>query len=76
MGHILSKEGIQVDPKKIQSIVKVKTPVNLKETSRFVGKIKWHNRNLRYLSDICSPVSHLTKKGIDFLWSDAQEKAF
>ena len=43
LGHILSEEGIQVDPRKIQTIIKAKQPVNLKETSRFVGQIKWHN---------------------------------
>ena len=65
-----------MDPRKIQSILNAKSPTDLKASSRFVGQIKWHSRHLRYLSDVCAPLSHLTKKGVDFLWIEAQEKAF
>ena len=76
MGHILSEEGIQIDLQKIQSILKAKSPVNLKENGRVAGQVKWHNTCLRYLLDVCAPLSHLIKKGMDFVWFAAQEKAF
>ena len=76
LGHILSQERIQVDPRKIQSILNAKCPTALKTSSRFVGQIKWHTRHLRHLSDVSAPLSHLPKKGVDFLWAQAQEKSF
>ena len=43
---------------------------------RFLGQIKWHCRYLRYLANICAPLSHLTKKNIPYVWGEAQNKAF
>ena len=57
-----------IDGDKIEVIQKVKPPQNVKELQRFVGQIKWHGRNLRYLADVMAPLSHLTKKDIDYVW--------
>ena len=51
LGHIVSKQGIAVDPNKISAIIQAKTPVNAKALSRFLGKIHWHSWMLRYLAD-------------------------
>ena len=40
LGHILSDEGIQVDPRKIQSILNAKSPTDLKASSRVCGTNK------------------------------------
>ena len=41
-----------------------------------MGQIKWNSSHLRYLSDVCAPLSHLTKKGVDIMWAEPQEKSF
>lgn len=76
LGHIISQEGMSIDIDKISTIQKAAVPDNLKAVMRFMGQIKWHNQYLRYLADISAPVNHLTKKNIDFVWGEAQEKAF
>ena len=43
---------------------------------RFVGIIKWHGKLLRYISNICAPLTHLNKKKIEFVWYEQQSKAF
>lgn len=74
LGNVISKEGMQVDPRKVEAIKSAKAPVNLKELMRFVGQIKWHN--LPYLSHICAPLTKLTKKGAKFEWTEQQDRAF
>ena len=50
--------------------------MNLKQLSQFVGQVKWHGRHLRYLSDIMAPLTYLTKKDVELVWGQAQDKAF
>ena len=76
LGHIISQEGMSIDSDKISAIQKATAPDNLKAVSRFMGQIKWHSRYLRYLADVGAPLTHLTKKDVEFVWGDAQEKAF
>ena len=39
LGHIISKEGIRIDPDRIQAILQVPHPRNIKELQAFLGKI-------------------------------------
>ena len=55
LGNVISEEGMQVDPRKVEAIKSAKAPNNLKELMRFVGQIKWHNMYFPYLSYICAP---------------------
>ena len=70
LGHIISEEGMQVDPGKVEAIEKAKPPTNLKELGRFIGQIKWHNIFLRYLSHIYAPLAQLTKKNAKYVWTE------
>ena len=76
LGHIVSKDGLAVDPQKVEVIRKLRTPCNIKELSRFLGQIKWHTRFMRYLSHIAYPLYALTKKEVVYRWSDSCSKAF
>ena len=76
LGHIISKDGMSIDSDKISAIQKAAAPGNLKAAMRFIGQTKWHSRYLRYLADVCAPLSYLTKKDVPFVWGAAQEKAF
>ena len=40
LGHIISKEGIQVDPAKIELISKLPSPTTVKEERQFLGLLK------------------------------------
>ena len=39
LGHIVSEEGIAVDPDKVTAILEAPTPINAKALSRFLGQI-------------------------------------
>ena len=75
LGHIVSKEGIAVDPGKIDAIIKSPTPENAKQLGRFLGQLRWHNRMLRHLADFATPL-HAAVHRIPFRWTDTEDKAF
>ena len=56
LGHIVSKEGIAVDPNKITATIEANTPTNAKALSRFLGQIRWHSHILRYLANFATPL--------------------
>lgn len=76
LGHIVSEEGMSVNSTIIEVIRKATLSSNLKEISKIFGQIKRHNRHLMYLSNGCAPLSHLTKKGIDFVCSTTRKIIF
>jgi ribonuclease HI len=41
LGHIISKEGIRIDPSRIEAILKLEHPRNLKELQSFIGQINF-----------------------------------
>ena len=65
-----------IDVKKIEVIQAAKAPQNVKELNRFVGQVKWHARYIKYLANVCTPLTHLTKEDVSFVWDTPQEKAF
>ena len=41
LGHIISKDGIRIDPARIEAILQIKHPRNIKELQAFLGKINF-----------------------------------
>ena len=41
MGHIISKDGIKIDPERISAILKVEEPRSKKEVKSFIGQVKF-----------------------------------
>ena len=46
LGHTVSRDGIAVDPDKVNAILEAPAPTNTKALSPFLGQIWWHNRML------------------------------
>ena len=53
---------MQIDDRKVSAIKNAPIHKTVKQVSRFVGQVKWHNRYLRYLSHVCYPLTKLTKR--------------
>ncbi|KAL5579093.1 hypothetical protein UlMin_011535 [Ulmus minor] len=73
LGHIISKEGIAVDPGKIEAIKSWPTPTNVKEVRSFLGLAGYYQRFVEGFSKISSPLTQLTRKNVKFQWSDERE---
>ena len=68
LGHILSAEGIRVDPIKIEAIVNWKPPRNVTKVRSFLGRVGYYRIFVKGFSVIASPLTKLLKKGVKFEW--------
>ena len=66
LGHIISRRGVEVDPKKIKGIIKMSPPTNLKQLKNFQDKIQAIKRFICQLTDKIAFISYLLKKDIEF----------
>jgi hypothetical protein len=76
LGHIISEEGITVDPEKIEAIKGWTTPKNLTEFISFMGLAGYYRRFIAGLSRIAHPITSLQRKGVKFQWTTECEKGF
>ena len=70
LGHVISAEGISVDPQKIEAIVNWKPPTNVSEVSSFLGLASYYRKFVEGFSKIATPLTNLLKKDQKFEWSD------
>ena len=76
LGHILSHNGISVDPSKIKDVVEWVTPTTVKEVWGFLGLAGYYCRFMSDLSKIAKPLTELTKKDEPYVWTEEREEAF
>jgi hypothetical protein len=76
LGHIISKDGIVVDPKKIESIRELSAPKNVTEVRSFMGLAGYYRIFIEGFSKIAHPITFLQKKGVKFQWTVDCERIF
>ena len=76
LGHIVSSEGIQIDPERTASVLQFPPPKDAKGIARFIGMANFFNKFIPNFADIAAPLNILRKKGIKFIWGQEQETAF
>ena len=62
LGHIISKEGIRIDPKRIDGILQINHPRNIKELQSFIGKINFLRRFIPNLVELLRNITNMLKK--------------
>ena len=75
-GHIISEEGIQVDPKKVEVITGWKPPRNVTEVRSFLGLARYYRRFVKGFSMTAVPMTRLLQKNVKFEWSEKCQASF
>ena len=76
LGHIVSAEGIFVDPQKVEAILRWEQPQTITEIRSFLGLAGYYRRFVEGFSKIAAPLSRLTRKDVKFCWDDRCEASF
>ncbi|KAL0544441.1 hypothetical protein IC582_019556 [Cucumis melo] len=76
LGHVVSKDGVSVDPAKIEAVTGWTRPSTVSEVRSFLGLAGYYRRFVENFSRIATPLTQLTRKGAPFVWSKACEDSF
>ncbi|KAA3483487.1 DNA/RNA polymerases superfamily protein [Gossypium australe] len=76
LGHVVSAEGIRVDPRKIEALLDWKPPKSMAEIRSFLGLAGYYKRFVEGFSQIAALLTKLLRKGVPFVWSDKQQESF
>ncbi|CAN6477769.1 unnamed protein product [Victoria cruziana] len=76
LGHIISRDGVTVDPMKVKAVHDWSTLRNISEIRSFLGLAGYYRKFIQDFSRIASPMTKLLQKGVKFTWSEACEKSF
>ncbi len=76
LGHIVGKNGISVDPEKVEAIQRIPIPTTPTEVKSILGLASFYRRFIPHFSDISRPLSNLTKKAVKFVWTQTCQRAF
>ncbi|XP_031127569.1 uncharacterized protein LOC116029662, partial [Ipomoea triloba] len=76
LGHIITREGIAVDPTKIRAVIEWEPPKSVTEVRSFLGLAGYYRRFVQDFSKIARPLTNLLKKTTKYSWSGECEQAF
>ena len=76
LGHLISVEGISVDPQKIEAIVNWKPPMNVSEVRSFLRLAGYYRKFVERFSKIATPLTNLLKKDQKLEWLDTYQHSF
>ena len=76
IGHYTTKSGLKVHPEKVQAALEMQRPTDARSLLRFNGTVQYLAKFLLRLSDLSLPLRQLTHKNAEWVWSEAQDKAW
>jgi hypothetical protein len=76
LGHVLSAEGIVVDPSKVESVTKWEQSLNVTDIRSFLGMAGYYRRFIENFSKIAKPMTELLNNNTKFEWSEVCERSF
>jgi hypothetical protein len=76
LGHVVSKDGVSLDPQKVEAIQKWPRPTSVTEIRSFLGLAGYYRRFIKDFSKISAPLTKLTQKHVVFQWNELCENSF
>ncbi|MES9902577.1 MAG: reverse transcriptase family protein [Sedimenticola sp.] len=76
LGHVLSKDGIEVDKSKTDAVRSFPTPKTQRDIRRFLGLCNYYRRFVSNFSQIAAPMNQLLQKDRPFHWDEKCKVSF
>ncbi|CAI7792513.1 unnamed protein product [Closterium sp. NIES-54] len=76
LGHIISEAGVEIDPKKLDTVKAWHPSMNFTELQIFLGFVNYVRRFVPDMARITAPLTNLLWKGVAFTWGEKEHAAF
>ena len=76
LGHLVSGDGIEPLPEKLEAVENMPPPKTPKEVRQFLGLVGYYRKFVPKFADIARPLTNLTKQDVKFEWTDKCQKTF
>lgn len=70
LGFMVHNRGIEANPKNIEVLIKMRSPIKIKDVQCLTGRIAALNRFIFRATDRSFPFFWAVKKGTEFVWTD------
>jgi hypothetical protein len=69
LGHIVSSEGVRLDPSRVEAIQTLSLPRSKKEVQSFLGKINFLRRFVSNFAELVKHITTMLRKGNEVKWT-------
>ena len=76
MGHLITSEGLKADPGKIEAVIKMPKPQDVKDIRKLCGFVNYLAKFMPRLSPVTEPLRQLTHKEAGWKWMHEHAAAF
>ena len=76
LGHLVTKDGLQIDPEKLEAVREMPKPQDVEGVRRFCGFVNYLAKFLPKLSEVLEPIRQLTREDTTWIWTPTHDKAF
>ena len=76
LGHIISKDGIIIDPSRVEAIEKIDLPRSKKEVQSFIDKVNFLRRFILNCVEIMKTITNMLKKHNEIIWTKESRQSF
>ncbi|XP_073317220.1 uncharacterized mitochondrial protein AtMg00860-like [Primulina huaijiensis] len=76
LGHIISGDGVEVDPSKVEAVRDWPFPKSVTKIRSFLGLAGYYRKLIQGFSSIVVPLTTLTKKNVKFFWESEYQESF
>lgn len=75
-GHVVTQDGIEVDPTKVKAVYSWPRPSRMTEIRNFLGLSSYYRKFVQDISSLAASLTQLIRKHVVFVWSENCKKSF
>ncbi|KAL0821502.1 hypothetical protein ABMA28_004966 [Loxostege sticticalis] len=76
LGYVIDRNGVRVDPDKLEPIIQMTAPTTVSELKSFLGMVNFYGKFIKNLSLYVAPLFDLLKKNSKWSWGNKEQQVF